>query len=651
MSTKRFVSLILAAVLLLTVFSGTIITRAADIQSDKTKLLNAIAATDQADRMEIVNYIADSNLNLKTTAFSDANIHATAVYIQGKLGGDASIQVSTVESGLAQFQIFYNANVSLGKFLLTQLKGTLTEVTPPTGLGSLGVQIEEYAGTYKLFVNALLYLKQYIQAEPLEEDASGDMVKSAKVEALKALYYSIGFDSDRLTAYEEKLTYLLSRTNDWTVASEKTALKSDLIKRGVLKQYTQPDNGNGVPVVIATPTPTPTPAPEAKLSLEASSVSADGTAKVTVPADKLDSMFEAAKPGEDGNTAVTITVKAAEGADTYSLELPSDVLSSGKNNNIINIETAAGNISVRGNMFSSADIGTADVVTLSIGISDTSSVKDEASRKLIGDRPVIELKVLVNGAVKEWSNPDAPVTVSISYKPTAEELKNPDCIAICYIDGAGKITVVPNGKYDAAKGVVTFTTSHFSQYAVCYAAKDFSDLTKYEWAKPAIQALAAKGALEGVSSDKFSPQTIITRDEFLAGIVRALGLTATTDGNFSDVKTTNKFYKEIAIARTLKITSGTGNNKFGSGTSITRQDMMTLVVRAMLVKKTMLKATGTVSDISRFTDKAKVSSYAVNGVATCVKEGIIIGSNNSLNPKGNLTKAEAAVVLLRMMKK
>ena len=34
----------------------------------------------------------------------------------------------------------------------------------------------------------------------------------------------------------------------------------------------------------------------------------------------------------------------------------------------------------------------------------------------------------------DWSNPDAPVTVSIPYTPTAAELANPESIVIWYIE-------------------------------------------------------------------------------------------------------------------------------------------------------------------------------------------------------------------------
>ena len=36
--------------------------------------------------------------------------------------------------------------------------------------------------------------------------------------------------------------------------------------------------------------------------------------------------------------------------------------------------------------------------------------------------------------------------------------------------------LVPSGRYDTATGMVTFSTTHFSNYAVVYVTKTFDDL-------------------------------------------------------------------------------------------------------------------------------------------------------------------------------
>jgi hypothetical protein len=87
----------------------------------------------------------------------------------------------------------------------------------------------------------------------------------------------------------------------------------------------------------------------------------------------------------------------------------------------------------------------------------------------------------LNGTQTDWNNPDSPVTVSIPYTPTEEELENPEGIVIWYIDGSGNVVSVPNGRYDPETGTVTFTTTHFSRYAVAYKRVVFADVAPDAW--------------------------------------------------------------------------------------------------------------------------------------------------------------------------
>ena len=60
------------------------------------------------------------------------------------------------------------------------------------------------------------------------------------------------------------------------------------------------------------------------------------------------------------------------------------------------------------------------------------------------------------------------------------------------------------------------------------------------------------------------------------------------------------------------------------------------------------RATGS---ISSFDDAAKVSGYATTAMKWAVGAGIIGGSNNKLDPQGNATRAQVAVMLHRFLNK
>lgn len=360
------------------------------------------------------------------------------------------------------------------------------------------------------------------------------------------------------------------------------------------------------------------------------------------------STLELSKAKEFLEKDVTLDVPVAQGVNSYSVGLPAAALTSGTKDDQLTLSTELGKVVITGNMLTGTAESSSKEVALEIGKGDKSKLPTEVKAAL-GDKPLIELTLTVDGKETAWSNPTAPVTVSVPYKPTEDELKNPEKIVVWYLDGSGKVTTIPSGRYDSKTGMVTFTTTHFSSYAVAYVSKTFTDLGTAVWARNAVEVLAAKDILK-TEGDVFHPAADITRADFLYSLVRTLGFTAKVNGNFSDVQKDAYYYNEIAIAKALGITNGVDNDKFGSDSKITRQDMMVLTERALnLVKK--LNNQGAAADLEKFSDKSDIASYAVNSVANMVKEGLIEGSDNKVNPTGNTTKAEAAVFLYRLYHK
>ncbi|MNN65536.1 Endo-1,4-beta-xylanase A precursor [compost metagenome] len=78
--------------------------------------------------------------------------------------------------------------------------------------------------------------------------------------------------------------------------------------------------------------------------------------------------------------------------------------------------------------------------------------------------------------------------------------------------------------------------------------------------------------------------------------------------------------------------------------------MMVLTERALKLEK-KLNQQGAAADLEKFADKSEVASYAVSSVAAMIKEGLIEGGDNKVNPTGNTTRAEAAVILYRLYNK
>lgn len=419
--------------------------------------------------------------------------------------------------------------------------------------------------------------------------------------------------------------------------------------------------GGGSTPPEATPTPTPGPSSAAQLLdpngniIESISPILDyitGTASVELNSAFLTSIFDTMTNDDKGAKTIVIDIPETDGAKAYEAILPVDFLTAGDASKKIEMKTNMGTVTVSGNTLHAANTVGAQTVSLAIAAGDKSKLHADV-RAQIGDRPLIEINLKVDGKPTTWNNEAAPVTITVPYTPTDEELKDPEHITVWYIDGSGKVVPVPNGRYDPATGEVTFTTTHFSQFAIVTVHKTFNDLDNVVWAKKPIQVMASKGIINGTSKDTYSPTDRITRADYLVLLVRTLELHTEFESNFDDVQPGTYYYEAVGIAKKLGITTGVGNHCFNPKENISRQDMMVLTTRALqkfrgLVLSGHNDALVDQVGLDKFTDTTDIAGYALESMETLVKEGLIKGTGDKLNPRDHTTRAEAAVFLYRI---
>jgi hypothetical protein len=114
------------------------------------------------------------------------------------------------------------------------------------------------------------------------------------------------------------------------------------------------------------------------------------------------------------------------------------------------------------------------------------------------------------------------------------------------------------------------------------------------------------------------------------------------------------YYDAVTTAYEYNLIDGYGDGQFGAMDKITREQAMTIVARATNITK--LKAGMTESEVNKvlagFTDANSTADYAKTGIAACVKTGIISGrSKTTLAPKDNITRAEVAAAIRRLLQK
>ncbi|MEG6567997.1 S-layer homology domain-containing protein [Thermoanaerobacterium saccharolyticum] len=239
-------------------------------------------------------------------------------------------------------------------------------------------------------------------------------------------------------------------------------------------------------------------------------------------------------------------------------------------------------------------------------------------------------------------NKPVEVTLNIS------NVNDPRKAAVYYYNNTTGEWEYVGGKVNKADNTITFSATHFSQYAAFEYDKTFNDI-KNHWAKDDIEVLASKHIVEGVDANNFAPDKTITRAEFAAMMIRLLGIPEETyKGEFSDVKTGDWYANAIEAAYKAGIILGDGSN-MRPNDKITREEMAAIAMRvygklAAYNEEQINKTT--------FSDDNIISDWAKNAVANAVKQHIINGEpNNMFAPKGNATRAEAAAVLYNLLDK
>ncbi|MFD1174902.1 S-layer homology domain-containing protein [Paenibacillus puldeungensis] len=404
---------------------------------------------------------------------------------------------------------------------------------------------------------------------------------------------------------------------------------------------------SGTAVTPAVPSTVTLGAGESKQALNAKIDTRKGVATAILEADALNKVFDKAEADSHGLKKIQVQMPKVQGANTYALEVPAAALAGENLNRRIEFTSDLGGITLPGNMLKDTKLDSAENVGISMEKADMSKLPQDV-QNAVGSRPAIKLKLTAGQKTMEWNNPDAQVTISIPYTPTAKELADPDHIVAGYIDGDGHWNTIPSGRYDAKTGKLTFSTTHLGLYAVGYQNKTFDDLLSVAWAKDDIEVLASKGILRGVSDTEYAPKSHITRADFLFSLIKALGIDAKIDSNFEDIGNNAYYYREIAIAKKLGIATGDGSNQFNPDESISRQDMMVLTAKALMKLDKLGQKNLATSNLEHFADKSLVAGYAVDSVASLVKEGLINGDKDKLNPQGLTTRAEAAVFLHRI---
>ena len=160
------------------------------------------------------------------------------------------------------------------------------------------------------------------------------------------------------------------------------------------------------------------------------------------------------------------------------------------------------------------------------------------------------------------------------------------------------------------------------------------------------------GLFTGASATTFEPETDMTRGMFvtvLGRLAEADGSGADAAAQFTDVAADGYYAPYVAWAAENGIVTGTESDKFEPDTPVSREQMATILYRYVQAKGDDVSV-GEEANILSYADAASVSEYAVPAMQWACGGGLINGTdNNRLAPQNNATRAEVATILMRFL--
>ena len=185
------------------------------------------------------------------------------------------------------------------------------------------------------------------------------------------------------------------------------------------------------------------------------------------------------------------------------------------------------------------------------------------------------------------------------------------------------------------------------------AGKIFKDVAPGSWMEKDINFVYEKGIMNGVGNgENFAPEDKLTRSMFATVLYRIAGEPPVSYRNvFNDVLAGQWYSKAVVWAYDAGIVNGKGSGNYGPDDNITREQVATMLLR--FAEKQGYPA-DVRADLSSFDDQASVNGWARDGFCWASGNGIITGIRRNgryyLNPQGNASRAECAVMLGRFIR-
>ena len=184
----------------------------------------------------------------------------------------------------------------------------------------------------------------------------------------------------------------------------------------------------------------------------------------------------------------------------------------------------------------------------------------------------------------------------------------------------------------AAVSCLSLAVSASAANTTTRKATDFKNYDAKAWYAEAVSSAVDNGLLYGKSSTIIDPNGDMTRAEMAAIINRSFGCYKAADiSQYKDVAKSKWYYKDVALAVQMGTYNGRSSSSMAPDAPITREEAMTVVARALELDYDSYSKT----DLSKFSDRNKISNWALPYVRAMIGADYIHGRTKGLEPLDN----------------
>jgi len=235
--------------------------------------------------------------------------------------------------------------------------------------------------------------------------------------------------------------------------------------------------------------------------------------------------------------------------------------------------------------------------------------------------------------------------VQLEMKVDPKKIKDPEKTVLHMYNEETESWDPIGGFYNEETGTITSSTDKLGYFTAMSVEKDFTDTDESRWAEAPINTLASRGVISGYEDQSFKPNNTITRAEFATILCNAVEVFDKNENiEFTDVD--GQWYEDaLKRAVTSGFMSGYGG-QMRPNDKINHEQMTVMVMNAF--KKFNKEA---ITDVQvTYMDADSISDWALVSVLQADKKGIIINQDTAFKPKDDSTRAEAAVLVYKLLK-